>query len=57
MRFLHEANLIKRNDPNPEKDIYHYPVIGLKEANLSRANLSGDALDGDVLERASLRRA
>jgi hypothetical protein len=56
MRFLHEANLIKRNDPNPEKDIYQYPVIGLKEANLSGANVSGDTLDGDVLEEASLRK-
>lgn len=59
LRFLHEANLIKRHDPDAE---HQYPVIGLDEADLREANLeyidlSYDALSGIRAEKANLRYA
>jgi uncharacterized protein YjbI with pentapeptide repeats len=59
LRYLHEANLIKKEDPYGTLE---YPVIGLDEADLSGAdlryiNLSGDALYGANMREADLRNA
>jgi uncharacterized protein YjbI with pentapeptide repeats len=59
LRFLHEANLIKRRDPDAE---HQHPVIGLDEADLREANLmnidlSYDALSGIRAEKAKLQYA
>lgn len=59
LRYLHEANLIKKEDPYGALE---YPVIGLDEADLSGAdlryiNLSGDALYGANMREADLRNA
>jgi hypothetical protein len=59
LRYLHEANLIKKEDPYGALE---YPVIGLDEADLSGAdlryiNLSGDALYGANMTEADLQNA
>jgi hypothetical protein len=59
LRFLHEAALIKKEDPFGN---YEYPVIGLDDADLSGAdlryiNLSGDALYGANMREPDLRHA
>jgi uncharacterized protein YjbI with pentapeptide repeats/cellulose biosynthesis protein BcsQ len=56
LRFLHEANLIKRQDPTGSSE---YPVIGLGDADLSKANLeymdlSNDSLYGIKAEKTNL---
>jgi hypothetical protein len=54
LRFLHEAALIKKQDPSGD---YTYPVIGLDDANLNDANLSYINLSGDAFYGAQAQRA
>jgi Pentapeptide repeats (8 copies) len=52
LRFLHEAALIKKEDPYRN---YEYPVIGLDSADLSNANLSYINLSGDALYSVDMK--
>ena len=59
LKFLHEANLIKKEDTDSERE---HPPIQLSGANLAGANLafadlSGDSFRGAILRGASLRGA
>jgi uncharacterized protein YjbI with pentapeptide repeats len=54
LRFLHEAALIKKEDPSGH---YTYPVIGLDDADLNGADLSNINLSGDALYGAHAQSA